>query len=116
MVYLIIDGCAYALGIAFIIEGCRDAAHLCRGVIDDPVYLLRAHAGAYLIADLVENRDVDLRALADLLDLRRCLYQAVIRHNMALQLAEHDLFVKSHMTVLIFSAAAAPAGIISADF
>ena len=91
----------------------RNRVHGDGGLIDDPVDLFRAHSGMDLLRHCVQAGHVDLGALPDTLDLFRSLDNTSVRRYMSLELEGPDLIVKTHVAVLIFLSAAAPARIIS---
>ena len=109
----LVDRGADALGKAFIVERSRNRVHGDCRLIDDPVDLLCAHAGTDLLRHRVQAGHVDLGALLNTLDLFRRLDDASVRRYMSLKLEGLDLIVKTHVTVLVFLSAAAPARIIS---
>ena len=115
MTYLIVYGGAYALWITLIIEGCRNTTHLCRQIIHPVIDLLGGDTFFDVLSYIVQHRDVDLGALADACDLILIFDDGVVRYQMSCILDTLDLFVHSHVALLIFLAALAPARVIASD-
>ncbi len=113
---LIVQRGADALRKSLIVQRCRDAAHLLRRLIDDPVDLLRTHPLTDTGGHLVEHGDIDLRAGPDSFDILRRLEKPSFRHFMSLHLRRPDLLVKGHMALLILSSASAPARFVAVQF
>ena len=71
MADLIVDRGAHAVGITFVVQGCRNSAQLCRHLPNDAVDLAKGHALADALLHLIQHSNIDFCALADLFDLLR---------------------------------------------
>ena len=69
-----------------------------------------------MLADIIQDGDIDFCALFDFFDLFFCFENAVVRDNVSLRLDLFHPLVKVNMAFFIFFAAAAPALVISARF
>ena len=110
MAHLIVDRRADALGESFVIQRRGNAAHLGRLLIHPAVDFRRGNARADVRGDVIEHRDVDLRAFANACDLRLVFNHVVGRNDRAAAVHVVELLVKIIMAMLVFFAAAAPAG------
>ena len=110
MADLIVDGRADALREALVIQRCGDAAPAGGFLVDPMVNLLGGNARVDMLRNVIQHRDVDLRAFADSLDLRLVLNQLTLRHFKALFPQRLILLVKFFMASLISFPAPAPAG------
>ena len=83
MANLIIDRGTNAIRIALIVKRRRNSAHLRGQIINDLINLAGFHAFMNTLFNFIQHSDVDLGALADLLNLRRCFDHCMSRHLMS---------------------------------
>ena len=93
-----------------VIQRRGNTAHCGRLLVYPAVDLRRGNARADVRRHIIQHRDVDLRALADARNLCFGLNHVVGGHDRAAAVHVVELLVKIEMAMLVFFAAAAPAG------
>ena len=112
----LVNGGAYTLWIAFIIQWGRDPA-MADGLFMYPVIdLLGSNAWTDVLSHIIQHGNIDLTTFFDLLNLLRGFDQVVVKYRIAFLLHLFQLFVKCFVALFVFFAASAPAGIISSYF
>lgn len=116
MAYHIVHRDADALRVALIVKARRYATHLPGVFLYPSVKFLRGDALLHKRSDIIKHHRISLACFADSFYLFRRLYHLMIRHFISAILKIFDPVVKRHVTGFVFSAAAAPAFIISSNF
>ena len=112
----VVNGGAVAFGIAFIIQRRGQSAALDGLLIDPLVDFLGGDAGLDVCRHIVQNGDVDLRALPDTGNLGGGFDHAAGGDFRAHVAVTADKTVKIQVAFFVFDAAAAPAGVVASDF
>ena len=113
MANYLVNGGAYTLWIAFIIQWGRDPA-MADGLFMYPVIdLLGSNAWTDVLSHIIQHGNIDLTTFFDLLNLLRGFDHVVIRNLVSGIRRLHQLLVKRLMAMFVLLSTSTPAQIIS---
>ncbi len=113
MAHHVVDGRANAFGIALKVEVCRDSAVLNGVVVNPAVNLLGGDSCVDVFGNIVEYANIYCGRALNALDVLRSFEQVAGEWLGALVVETLQFLVKCLMALLVFLAAAAPAGIVA---
>ena len=109
MADFVIERSTYTFRKTFISKWCGNPSVRSSIFIDQFIDLGGTHTLADMFCNMIQYSRVKLCTLSDSFDLFCCLYDLSWRSNMSFTCQGEQALIHSHMTFLIFLAAAAPA-------